>query len=201
MSDRPKHGPQSRSGTVMDNETRFNELLAAARTGDRNTAHVLMPAVYVELRRMAERRMRNEDGGHTLQATALVHEVYLKLAGSEQIPSNREHFLALAAQAMRRVLVDHARGKKRGKRGGGMAQVTLSELDSLMCWSDGQLLDLDRALTKLETFDARSAQALELMYFCGLNYREIGEALGIGQSTAYDDVKAAKAWLADEIGR
>lgn len=186
---------------TMSEDEKFDELLNAAALSEHNAADVLMPAIYAELREMAKVRLRSENSGHTLQATALVHEVYLKLAGSNQTPNNRQHFLALSAQAMRRVLVDHARGKRREKRGGALERVTLSELDTPVFLSDDDLIDLDNALAKLEGFDARAARAVELMYFCGLNYQEVGEVLGIGQSTAFDDVKAAKAWLAVEMGR
>lgn len=184
----------------MDQQ-QVTQLLQAFRAGDAGAEQSLFPKIYEELRRVARSRMRQERPGHTLQATALVHEVYLKLAGSEQSPTNRTHFLALSARAMRRILVDHARTRSREKRGGGYAQVTLSEHLPEAAVTQQGLLELDDALAKLACFDDRAARALELMFFGGLTYDEIGETLGLGRTSVFNDIQAAKAWLAVEMAK
>ncbi len=187
------------TGATMETYS-FNALLQAVGDGEPDAADALGPTIYAELHSIAQRHMRREKPGHTLQATALVNEAYLKLAGADQIPQNKRHFLALSANAMRQVLVDHARAKCRVKRGGEQVRVTMTEWPDETALSNEDIIDLDAALKKLWTFDERAARALELMYFCGMTYEEIGEALGIGQSTVFDDLKAAKAWLAVQMG-
>ncbi len=187
------------TGISMETHS-FNALLQAVGDGEPYAADVLGPTIYAELHSIAQRHMRQEKPGHTLQATALVNEAYLKLAGAGQIAQNKRHFLALSANAMRQVLVDHARAKSRAKRGGDPVRVTVTEWPDETVLSNEDIIDLDAALEKLWAFDERAARALELMYFCGMTYEEIGEALGIGQSTVFDDLKAAKAWLAVQMG-
>ena len=177
------------------------QLLAAARSGDPAAREQLLPHVYDELRRLATGYMRRERQGHTLQATALVNEAYLRLAGSDVQAADRVHFFALAAQMMRRVLVDHARSKRRDKRGGNQLQVTLDESVFVSPESEAAVIELDEALDKLAAFDERAAKAVELMFFAGLTYDETAEVLGVSKTTVFEDLKIAKAWLAREMGR
>lgn len=182
---------------MVDGE--FTRLLTSARQGDEEAHQQLLPKVYEELRTLAQQYMRRENSGHTLQATALVNEAYLKLLGAPQA-NNRAHFLALSAQAMRRILVDHARSKNREKRGGDLVRVTLTDWQTIEQTTEQSILELDEALCRLSEFDQRAGMAIELLFFGGLTYEEIGEQLGTSKSTAYDDIKAAKAWLATQMG-
>jgi len=176
------------------------QLLAAARNGDHQAHDQLLSEVYDELRRLAASQMRKERGNHTLQATALVNEAYLRLAGAETEARDRVHFFALAAQTMRRILVDHARAKNRDKRGGNLRQTTMD--GSVYVSDDNQaaVMELDEALEKLAKSDERGAKAIELMFFGGLTYEEAGEVLGVSKTTLFEDIKIAKAWLAKEMG-
>lgn len=176
-------------------------LLSAARSGDAAAHQALLPQVYDELRRLAAGHMRRERAGHTLQATALVNEAYLRLAGADVQAADRVHFFALAAQMMRRILVDHARSRSRDKRGGVQAQITFDESVFISPQSEAAVLDLDEALDKLAGFDERAAKAVELMFFGGLTYDEAAEALGVSKTTVFEDLKLAKAWLAREMGQ
>ncbi|MBT3057424.1 MAG: sigma-70 family RNA polymerase sigma factor [Candidatus Thiodiazotropha sp.] len=185
---------------MSENENEVTQLLAAVREGDQGAQDRLLSRVYDELRRLAASHMRRERSDHTLQATALVNEAYLRLAGAESKARDRVHFFALAAQTMRRILVDHARAKKRGKRGGGLQQTTLD--GSVYVGDDNQdaVIELDDALQRLAEFDERGARAVELMFFGGLTYDEAGEVLGISKTTLFEEIKLAKAWLAKEMG-
>jgi len=171
-------------------------LLQAWRGGDDSALDRLAPFVYDELRRLAGSYMRSERGNHTLQATALVNEAFMRIAGSEIDYQDRRHFFVVAARMMRRVLVDHARGANREKRGEGAANVTLTGAASLDdAASVLPIIALDEALTSLADSDPRSAKALELVYFGGLSVEEAAEALEVSQSTAYEDVRFARAWV------
>ncbi len=176
--------------------------------GDAGAADRLLELVYPELHRIAERQMRRERAGHTLQPTALVHEAYLKLVDQTRVDwRNRAHFLGVAAQAMRRLLVDHARGRARDKRGGG---ATLVEFDSAAAQSaDGalavparsvDLLALDQALERLAALDPAQARLVELRFFGGLSVEETAETLGLSTATAGRDFRSARAFLARELG-
>ncbi len=180
-------------------DEQFTRLLHAARQGDSSAHNQLLPQVYDELRSIAGHQMRRENAGHTLQATALVHEAYMRLMGTNE-PNDRAHFLALSARTMRRVLVDHARSKSREKRGGELVRVTLVDWQPDSAISEDGIIELDEALNQLAEFDARAARAIELLFFGGMTYEEIGQELGIAKSTVFDDIKAAKAWLAAEMG-
>ena len=177
----------------------LTSILQAASAGDAAAQGQLLPKVYDELHRLAASYMRRERQGHTLQATALVNEAYLRLVGADLNPRDRQHFFAAAAQMMRRVLVDHARGRNREKRGGDQLQVTYGESLFQDPQSQTDVLELDDALAKLAAFDERSAQALELMYFGGLTYEEVAAVLGTSKTTVFDDMKVAKAWLAQQM--
>ncbi|MCU7872503.1 MAG: sigma-70 family RNA polymerase sigma factor [Candidatus Thiodiazotropha sp. (ex Lucinoma borealis)] len=185
---------------MFDSENEVTQLLAAVRNGDQHAHDQLLSKVYDELRRLAASYMRKERYNHTLQATALVNEAYLRLAGKETQVQDRVHFFALAAQTMRRILVDHARSKKRGKRGGGLKQITLDDSVYVSDNNQDAVIELDEALQRLAEFDERGAKAIELMFFGGLTYDETGEVLCVSKTTLFEDIKIAKAWLAKEMG-
>lgn len=166
--------------------------------GDTHALDSLTPLVYKDLRRMASYLLRSERQGHTLQPTALVHEAYLKLAGQAKVQwQNRAHFLAVAARAMRQILVDHARGRKRIKR-----DAEIVPLEEGLCFAldrPQSLLALDEALKRMAVVDARKAQVVELRFFGGSTNEEIAEALHISANTVIRDWKLAKAWLQREM--
>lgn len=176
------------------------QLLGQWSGGDGEALDELMPVVYDELRRMAHRQMANERGDHTLQATALVNEAFLRMKNG--VPAkwrSRAQFFAVAAQMMRHILVDYARRHSRAKRGGGAMQVTLD--DAMLVSSDkaDELLALDDALRKLEEFDPRKSQVATLRFFAGLSVVETAEALGISEETVTRDWRLARAWLRTEL--
>jgi len=172
--------------------------LEAARDGDAHAAADLLPLIYDELRKLAAANLAREKPGHTLEATALVHEAYLRLAG-QQLFDNRNHFLAAAAQAMRRILVENARHKRRLKRGGGRDREAV-ELDELTAGvPDEELLALHDALDRFAIHDPRRARLVELRFFGGMTLPEIAEHLGISLSTAERDWRYARAWLYAEM--
>lgn len=161
----------------------------------------LLPEVYESLRRLAERRMRYEAAGHTLQATALVHEVYLRLVASgELVWDGPAHFYGAAAEAMRRVLVDWARRKGRGRRGGTWVRVPIDELERGAPVDPRRLLTLHHALVRLEEFDSRKAAIVKLRFFVGLDSAEIAQLLQVSSSTVHHDWAFARAWLRREMG-
>ncbi|MEO1202662.1 MAG: ECF-type sigma factor [Pseudomonadota bacterium] len=173
-------------------------LLRDWREGDEDALERLSPYVYRELRRLARRYMANEGPRHTLQATALVNEAFIRLIDSDIDYESRKHFYVIAARMMRRVLVDHARAKNRKKRGEGAIAVTFVD-ESRAATAEGEdlpILLLDEALSELARSDPRMAQAIELIYFGGLSVDEAGKVLGVAKTTVYEDVRFAKAWLA-----
>jgi RNA polymerase sigma factor (TIGR02999 family) len=175
-------------------------LLDAAAAGDRQAAAALLPLVYDELRRLAAAQMVNEPAGHTLDATAQVHEAYLKLAGRPDPPhwEHRRHFIAAAAEAMRRVLVDHARKKRADKRGGGRHRV---EADGLAAAGDpADWVAVDDAFDRLATEDAGAAAVARLKVFAGASVEEAADLLGVSRATAYRDWTYARAWLRQAVG-
>jgi len=180
----------------------ITQLLVKARNGDREAESVLVPLVYQELRRLAQRYMRNERPDHTLQATALVHEAYLKLAEQREIAwQNRTHFFAVAAQLMRRILVDHARAKLAKKRGSSQQKISL---DGALIFSPAQsedLLALNEALDRLSQLDPRQGRIVELKFFGGLIDEEVADVLGVSLRTVKRDWQMAKAWLFRELNR
>jgi RNA polymerase sigma factor (TIGR02999 family) len=173
-------------------------LLDAAAAGDRRAAAELLPLVYEELRKLAATRMATEAPGHTLDATALVHEAYLRLVGDQRF-DGRGHFFAAAAEAMRRILVNHARDRGRLKRGGGQHRVELGEVPAPT--PDERLLALDDALTRLAAEDPDVARVVELRHFGGLGHEAIAELLGISVYEARQKWDYARAWLRDALGR
>ena len=170
-------------------------LLKEAGRGNKQAVDELIPLVYEQLRRLASHCLLSERPGHTLRATALVHEAYLRLAGSETDWQDRVQFYAVAARTMRRILVDHARGRGRQKRGSGAEQVPLDEAIVVGGDSPLDLLDLDDALEKLAEVDPRKSQLIELLFFGGLTCEESAAALNISPATLHRDLKMAKAWL------
>ena len=168
-------------------------LLEAAEAGDRNALERLVPLVYEDLRRVAHRQLDREGGGHTLQTTALIHEAYLKLAGGGSVSAtSRAHFLAIAARAMRQVLVDYARRRKAAKRGGGVISVTLGDEPQPADASAEDLLALDDALEQLEP---RQRQVIECRFFGGMEEHDIAAVLGVSERTVRRDWVKARAWL------
>jgi RNA polymerase sigma factor (TIGR02999 family) len=177
----------------------FTQILEDIERGDADAAARLLPLVYDELRKLAARRLKQEGVGQTLQATALVHEAYLRLVGGDDARTwkSRGHFFAAAAQAMRRILVDNARRKRAGKRGGGMERRPLDEVSAPT--PDGELLALDEALQKLALTDPVKARLVELRYFVGMTGEQAAEVLGISPATADRHWAFAKAWLRNEV--
>jgi RNA polymerase sigma factor (TIGR02999 family) len=173
-------------------------LLDAAAAGDRRAAADLLPLVYDELRRLAAARLAAESPGHTLDATALVHEAYLRLAGVRSFES-RSHFFRVAAEAMRRILIDGARRKGRDKRGGGRTRVPLSQAEAAADAAAGQLLALDAALDRLAAIDPVKAELVKLRYFVGLPEGEAAAALGVSRATASRYWAFARAWLINAL--
>src|ERR1700754_1957808 len=172
------------------------QLLAAWATGDKSALDKLLPLVHAELRRIARRQMSHERDGHTLQATALVNEAYLRLAGQEGYEwQNRAHFFAVCAQVMRHVLIDHARAHARDKRGGGAVHVSLDEAAVLAGQPAEHFLALDDALRFLENVDPQKGKIVELRYFGGLSVDETAEVLNISPRTVRREWKRSKAWL------
>lgn len=175
-------------------------LLGELAKGNADAGPKLIPLVYEELRRMADRYMRRERSDHTLQTTALVHEAYLKLVDQHSVTwQSRAHFFGVAAQVMRRVLVDHARGHIREKRGGGVVPVSLDEAMVVSPERSEEFLELDRALDRLAALDSRQAKIVELRFFGGLTVEETAEILGISPKTVKRDWAVAKAWLHGEL--
>jgi RNA polymerase sigma factor (TIGR02999 family) len=175
-----------------------SRILSALDAGDPHAAQQLLPLVYDELRRLAATRMAAESPGHTLEATALVHEAYLHLVGDQRF-DGREHFFAAAAEAMRRILVNHARDRKRLKRGGGRARLELLDQTDSLAEDPDLILSLDELLTRLSEEDATAARVAHLHLFGGLSVEEAGAALGVSRAVAYRNWKYARAWLRDAL--
>lgn len=177
------------------------QLLSAWGNGNLQAREELIPLVYKELRSLASSYLRRERNEHTLQATALVHEAYLRLVDQQSVSwENRRHFFGAAAQVMRRILVDHARARIAEKRGSGAERVPLNEAVVMSQESPGQMLGLHEALVKLASIDEQQSRIVELRVFGGLTIEEIAEILAISTSTVKRDWALAKAWLWREIG-
>jgi len=176
------------------------QLLARASSGDAGARATLFDVLYRELRRLAEGAMRAERANHTLQPTALVHEAFLRLAGTKDIVwENRAHFFALAAEVMRNVLVDAARRRRAAKRGSGARAASLDEWDGEVYDRPDLILDVDRLLERLRAMDARQAQVVEMRFFAGLTEREIADAMDISERTIKRDWSMARAWMRKEL--
>jgi RNA polymerase sigma factor (TIGR02999 family) len=170
-------------------------ILSAIEQGDLRSADQLLPLVYDELRKLAAQKLASEKSGQTLDATALVHEAYLRLAGQQQPFSGRGHFFAAAAEAMRRILIDNARRKRSLKRGGGVARQDLDEAELVAPEVRDDVLALDEALTRLSETDKAASQLVQLRYFAGLSVPEAAEVLGVSQRAAERLWTYARAWL------
>ena len=183
--------------------SKVTRIFEAAQQGDAQAGSELLPLVYQELRRLAAHKMANEAPGHTLQPTALVHEAYLRLVGPGQSQQwdGRGHFFAAAAEAMRRILVESARRKKRLKHGGELQRVDADEVELPLPMPDDELLALDEALDRLATVDARAADVVKLCFFVGLTQEQAGKELGISLATAERLWSFARAWLFQEMQR
>jgi RNA polymerase sigma factor (TIGR02999 family) len=181
--------------------TEVTRILSAIEQGEPHAAEQLLPLVYQELRQLAAQKLAQEKPGQTLEATALVHEAYLRLVEGQPARhwNSRGHFFAAAAEAMRRILVDSARSKRAGKRGGGHRRAEVEVQDLAAPQADQKLLDLDAALTKLEQQYPRKAELVKLRYFAGLSVREAAETLGISTATADRYWAYARAWLQREM--
>ena len=175
-------------------------LLGAWSRGDRDALEKLVPVVYEELRKLAASHLRREADPHTLQPTALVHEVYLRLAGQRQVDfHSRTHFYGAAAQIIRRILVDHAREKLASKRGGDAQRVTLDAASILPAQKDVDLIELDTALSELAGFDPQKARVVELRYFAGLSVPQTAELLGTSERTVKREWAVARGWLFERL--
>lgn len=173
-------------------------LLRDWRSGDNRALEELTPLIYDDLRRIAARHLQSERSGHTLQATALVNEAFVRLAEADLSYQDRAHFFSVAARTMRHILTDYGRARRSQKRGGGMSPVTLHE-DFVADRNGKDIVDIDDALTKLAEIDARKSDVLVLHYFGGMTFDETAEALGISAATVDRDLRLAKAWLANEL--
>ncbi|MEX2218553.1 MAG: sigma-70 family RNA polymerase sigma factor [Phycisphaerales bacterium] len=195
--------PRDGVGEPAPAETRLavTQLLARARNGDPRVTDELFPIVYDELRAIAARFLKGESRAQTLQATALVHEAYLRLVGPEQTPwESRAHFFGAAAKAIRRILTDNARHRGRLKRGGGAARAPLDEALVVAPDSRVDLEGLDEALTKLAALDPQKARVVELRFFAGLTVEQTALALGVSPSTVARDWQFARVWLSHKLG-
>ena len=179
---------------------KVTELLLELSGGNRTVVDELIPFLYAELKRIASAQLRAERPEHTLQATALVHEAYLKLVDQRQVNwQNRAHFFGVAAQVMRRILMDYAKGRAREKRGGDVHKTSLDEALVVSYDRTYELLDIDEALGRLEALDRRQAQVVEMRFFGGLSVEETAEALGVSAPTVKREWAMARAWLHREL--
>lgn len=186
---------------MTDPLDRVTDLLLAARDGDRAALDELFPVVYGLLYRMAHRKLAGERAGHTLSTTGLVHEAYLKLVRLDRIQwQGRAHFLAIAAQAMRNILVDYALRRKAAKRGGGRQDESLSGALAMAEAPASDVLSLHEALKRLEALDARQGRVVECRFFAGMSVEETAEALGVSPASVKRDWALARAWLNRELG-
>ncbi len=176
-------------------------ILSQIESGDPSAAEQLLPLVYNELRKLAAAKLAQEKPGQTLQATALVHDAYIRLVDVEKVQhwNSRGHFFGAAAEAMRRILVENARRKQELKHGGGLQRVDLDDAVPLTTASPDQLIDLDDALIQLDHADPHAAQVFKLRYFAGLSVEQAAEVLGISRATSYRHWTFARAWLQSQI--
>jgi RNA polymerase sigma-70 factor (ECF subfamily) len=185
---------------VSMSDPQATQLVQKLESGDPAAAEDLVPLVYTELRGLAAAFLRREGRGHTLQPTAMVHEAFMRLVDQTRVEwKGRAHFIAVAAQAMRRILVDHARAKKAAKRGGDRMRVTLQSDLAISPERDEDVLALNEALEKLQTVDERQARIVELRFFGGLTVREVAEVLDVSTRTVENDWTMVRAWLRREL--
>ena len=190
------HRPTPMNKAALD----VTQLLLDWRAGDPEALELLMPLVEEELREMAERYMRRERADHTLQATALVNELYMRLVDRKRVNwRNRAHFFGFVAQMMRKILVDHARIRDAAKRQNGLKPLPLDEARDAMVLPNYELIALDEALQRLAEISDRQSRMVELHFFAGLSYREIGEVLGVSRETVKRDWQTARLWLLEQV--
>ena len=197
-----KGKPEQRSSsseTTMQVPANFTQLLTDWRSGEPHALDRLTPLVYEELRKLARNYMRAERGSHTLQATAVVHEAFLRLVQANVALQDRAHFFALASRLMRHVLVDHAKSRSRAKRNPALRDADGEERADSPQHMQVDIIALDDALESLVKFEPRLAQVVELHYFGGMTYDEIAAAMGASAATVHRDIRLARAWLLDEI--
>ena len=192
--------PPGTSQTILMNQSETTLLLKALSSGDRKGANRLMELVYGQLRKIAGRYMARERVAHTLEPTALVSEAFLKLVGQDRVDwQNRSHFLAVASQAMRRILVDHARLRNREKRGGGRPKISLDDALTLIPGRDSDVLAVDEALEKLAELDDTQAKIVEMRFFGGMSVEEVAESLGMPKRSVERQWTKIRAWLRREL--
>jgi RNA polymerase sigma factor (TIGR02999 family) len=181
-------------------EAQITRLLSEAQQGDSQAASELFPLVYSALRELARRQLNGERRGHTLQPTALVHEVYLKLLGGQHVSYNgREHFFRVAAEAMRRILIDHAKAKKRVKRGGGQKVVSLEDCQLAVETHHEDLLNIEEAICRLESMDANAAAVIRMRFYIGMSVEDVAAARGASVSTIRRECAYARAFLVRDL--
>jgi RNA polymerase sigma factor (TIGR02999 family) len=185
--------------TSAQHQDNITQLLVASSRGDSDALNKLLPMVYDELRRLADRYLKREREDHTLQATALVHEAYLRLVDQNVPWQNRAHFFGIAAEMMRRILIDHARGLQAAKRGSGGIKLALDEVIDLSDERAADLIALDDALKALAEIDPQKSRIVELRFFAGLSIEETAKVLDIGTATVIRQWRMAKAWLYHEV--
>ena len=199
MRSKVKKGVEQTGDPASDDIT---DLLVGWGRGEKAALDRVIPIVYEELRRLAHRQMRRERAGDTLQTTALINEAYLRLVDYARVrPRDRAHFYAIAAQAMRRILIDRARSRHSAKRGSGAQKLSLDEVGNISDGRSADLVVLDEALTNLAAIDPRKAQIVELKYFGGMTIEEAASVLGVSTPTVERDWHTAKIWLHREISR
>jgi len=192
--------PKGASDLAEPSPNQITQLLVAWSEGDASAQERLVPLVYEQLHCLAQRHMRRERSGHTLQTTALVHEAYVRLVGAENLHwQNRAHFFAVSARLMRRILIDFARKKHDLKHGGGALQVSLAEDHAVSTEPSADLLALDEALNRLKALQPRQAEIVEMRYFGGLKEEEIAEVLKVSLRTVQQDWRLARLWLFREL--
>jgi RNA polymerase sigma-70 factor (ECF subfamily) len=191
--------PSPEPSTPQPEREAVTRLLKRLSGGEKDAFDHLIPLVYDQLRRLASRSLRAERPSHTLRATALVHEAYLRLADAGGDWQDRVHFYAVAARVMRNILVDYAKGANRQKRGGGAQHVSFDEAVLVDPSAAPGIADLDESLRRLEMHDPRKGRVVELLFFGGLTYEETAAALGISQATVHRELKMAKAWLYTDL--
>ncbi len=188
------------SEKIPESETQeVTRLLQSLNAGDRDAVDALVPLVYAELRKLAAHYLKSERGEHTLQPTALVHEAFLRLVEQETAWQNRTHFFAMAANLMRRILVDYARGHQAEKRGGAAEKISLEDAFVFVKEKPAEMIALDEALEELAKIDPRRSRVVELKFFGGLKHEEIAEVLGVHVNTVLRDWNLARAWLKTQM--
>lgn len=202
MSDAPDQDLDRTLSTPLDPSVDVTRLLAAAAAGNGSAARDLLPLVYRSLQELAGHQMRNQRAGHTLQATALVHEAYIRLVGKGDVGwDSRAHFYAAAAEAMRHILIDHARRVGAKKRGGGQARQIASVVDLASKDSVAEALEIDDAIAALRERDPRAASVIQLRFFAGLSIDDTAAALNLAPSTVDREWRYARAWLSRRLRR